>query len=174
MGIPSAVTIHGLWNDGIVRSILGQLYVGVLGRETLRRARRIIANSRFVASSLIRQFPWLQDKTSVVYPGATFTPESDVRAREKGMPIVLLTASQLNRSARRGVEVLLAAFAGYAVIQPDSKLVVVGGGMMARPRATSLRTNSGVISSGMWAPNELPTCCWRRSLRAIVASASCR
>jgi hypothetical protein len=31
-------------------------------------------------------------------------------------------------------------------------------GMMARPRATSLRTNSGVISSGMLAPKLWPGC----------------
>ena len=30
-------------------------------------------------------------------------------------------------------------------------------GMMARPRAISLRTNSGVISSGIFAPKELPS-----------------
>ena len=32
-------------------------------------------------------------------------------------------------------------------------------GMMARPRATSLRTNSGVISLGMAAPKDSPGCC---------------
>ena len=32
-------------------------------------------------------------------------------------------------------------------------------GMMARPRATSSRTNSGVIRSGMLAPQECPGCC---------------
>ena len=31
-------------------------------------------------------------------------------------------------------------------------------GMMARPRATSARTNSGVIASGMFAPNAISAC----------------
>ena len=31
-------------------------------------------------------------------------------------------------------------------------------GMMARPRATSLRTNSAVISFGIAAPNDCPGC----------------
>ncbi len=39
-------------------------------------------------------------------------------------------------------------------------------GMMARPRATSSRTNSGVISSGMAAPKLWPRC-WRPSSSAI-------
>ena len=36
-------------------------------------------------------------------------------------------------------------------------------GMMARPRATSSRTNSGVTRSGMAAPNDCPGCWARRS-----------
>src|SRR5207344_706664 len=32
-------------------------------------------------------------------------------------------------------------------------------GMIARPRATSSRTNAGVISGGMAAPNDWPRCC---------------
>ena len=34
-------------------------------------------------------------------------------------------------------------------------------GMMARPRATSLRTHSGVITFGMVAPKLSPACCWK-------------
>jgi hypothetical protein len=41
-------------------------------------------------------------------------------------------------------------------------------GMMARPRAISLRTNSGVISSGMLAPKFWPGC-WRPSRAAIFS-----
>src|SRR3954452_14543425 len=33
-------------------------------------------------------------------------------------------------------------------------------GMMARPRATSERTNSGVMSLGILAPNDSPGCWW--------------
>ena len=36
-------------------------------------------------------------------------------------------------------------------------------GMMARPRATSSRTNSGVMVSGRLAPKDWPRC-WRRTL----------
>src|SRR5205823_13297111 len=35
-------------------------------------------------------------------------------------------------------------------------------GLIARPRATSSRTNSRVISHGVVAPNDSPACCWRR------------
>src|SRR5215211_3899373 len=41
-------------------------------------------------------------------------------------------------------------------------------GMMARPRATSARTNSAVISLGMFAPKEWPGWAKRRSFRAIA------
>src|SRR3954454_14222236 len=40
-------------------------------------------------------------------------------------------------------------------------------GMMARPCDISLLTNSGVISCGTAAPNELPGCCCARELRAM-------
>lgn len=40
-------------------------------------------------------------------------------------------------------------------------------GMMARPRATSERTNSGVISAGMLAPKKCWPLCWRVSSLAI-------
>src|SRR6202043_4290847 len=36
-------------------------------------------------------------------------------------------------------------------------------GMMARPRATSERTNSGVISGGIDAPNDSPGWAWERA-----------
>ena len=39
-------------------------------------------------------------------------------------------------------------------------------GMMARPRATSLRTNSGVISAGRLAPKACPGC-WRSIMSAM-------
>ena len=39
-------------------------------------------------------------------------------------------------------------------------------GMIARPSATSCRTNSGVMWAGMRAPNALPGCCWLDTLRA--------
>src|SRR6202030_2157370 len=39
-------------------------------------------------------------------------------------------------------------------------------GMMARAQATSLLTNSGVISCGMLAPKDVPGWAWRRSLDA--------
>ena len=42
-------------------------------------------------------------------------------------------------------------------------------GMMARPRATSSRTNSGVIASGIAAPKDSPGC-WRR----ISIAPACR
>ncbi len=35
-------------------------------------------------------------------------------------------------------------------------------GRMARPRAISSRTHSGVISVGIAAPKALPVCCWNR------------
>jgi hypothetical protein len=38
-------------------------------------------------------------------------------------------------------------------------------GMMARPRATSLLTNSGVMLSGMAAPKDSPRCCFRSNSR---------
>ena len=41
-------------------------------------------------------------------------------------------------------------------------------GMIARPRATSLRTNSGVIASGMLAPYDWPGC-WRVRSLAIFS-----
>ena len=37
---------------------------------------------------------------------------------------------------------------------------LIFAGIMARPRATSSRTNSGVISFGMFAPHGLPGCWW--------------
>src|SRR5688500_3453693 len=37
-------------------------------------------------------------------------------------------------------------------------------GMIARPRATSARTNSGVISLGILAPKLSPGCWWRREV----------
>ncbi len=47
-------------------------------------------------------------------------------------------------------------------------------GMIARPRATSSRTNSGVISAGMEAPRLCPGC-WRHSeLRGPAAVSSMR
>ncbi len=47
-------------------------------------------------------------------------------------------------------------------------------GMIARPRATSSRTNSGVISAGIAAPKERPGC-WRQSeLRGPAAVSSIR
>ena len=45
-------------------------------------------------------------------------------------------------------------------------------GMMARPRATSLRTNSGVISRGIAAPNERPACWCQRESRGGLAGAA--
>src|SRR4051812_8256429 len=38
-------------------------------------------------------------------------------------------------------------------------------GIIARPRATSARTNSAVIPPGMFAPNEWPTCWCAREFR---------
>jgi hypothetical protein len=43
------------------------------------------------------------------------------------------------------------------IIGSDSGWLMLAG-MMARPRATSERTNSGMISSGIAAPKELPGC----------------
>ena len=42
-------------------------------------------------------------------------------------------------------------------------------GMMARPRATSSRTNSGVISAGMAAPNDSPGCWRHQQLEHLLA-----
>ena len=39
-------------------------------------------------------------------------------------------------------------------------------GMIARPRATSCRTNSGVMTGGIAAPNACPGCCCWSTLRA--------
>src|ERR1041385_536096 len=50
------------------------------------------------------------------------------------------------------------------IIGSDSGWLMLHG-MIARPRATSARTNSGVIGLGIDAPNDSPACCWRRSFR---------
>src|SRR6185295_20424822 len=53
------------------------------------------------------------------------------------------------------------------IIGSDSGWLMLAG-IIARPRATSERTNSGVISFGMEAPNEWPRCWCERSLRRIA------
>src|SRR4029079_1508173 len=53
------------------------------------------------------------------------------------------------------------------IIGSDSGWLMLAG-IIARPRATSERTNSGVISFGMEAPNEWPRCWCERSLRWIA------
>ena len=45
-------------------------------------------------------------------------------------------------------------------------------GMIARPRATSSRTNSGVISLGIEAPSPWPGCCLQSELRGPAAVSS--
>ena len=52
-------------------------------------------------------------------------------------------------------------------------------GMIARPRATSSRTNSGVTNSGIEAPKDWPRCWWSKesldaSVRARRPRSSCR
>ena len=47
------------------------------------------------------------------------------------------------------------------IMGSDSGWLMLAG-MMARPRATSSRTNSGVIAFGIAAPNACPGCCRRR------------
>ena len=46
-------------------------------------------------------------------------------------------------------------------------------GMMARPRATSSRTNSGVMTAGIAAPNDWPAC-WANRPGSVSRSASSR
>src|SRR2546423_8442591 len=55
------------------------------------------------------------------------------------------------------------------IIGSDSGWLMFAG-MMARPRATSERTNSGVISRGMDAPNEWPECWWESAVRSVIGS----
>src|SRR5437660_4625069 len=55
------------------------------------------------------------------------------------------------------------------IIGSDSGWLMLAG-MMARPRATSERTNSGVISGGMLAPNCSPRCWWERAVRSVIGS----
>src|SRR5882762_9321654 len=53
------------------------------------------------------------------------------------------------------------------IIGSDSGWLTFAG-MMARPRATSSRTNSGVTYDGMEAPNDWPRCWWNRESRSSL------
>src|SRR5690554_3325222 len=59
------------------------------------------------------------------------------------------------------------------IIGSDSGWLILQG-MIARPAATSARTNSGVISSGSRAPKPWPACWWPRMRSTSSEPSACR
>lgn len=131
--VPGVITVHDLSNythPGV--HSLRSAVAGRLFPRHLRKARRIITDSRYTASRLKDFFPWTEDRITVVHLGVS---ESFRRVEDGG---VLRSVAERYRlpsrfmlflgtvEPRKNLDRLLAAFAGCAGEIPHS-LVIAGG-----------------------------------------------
>jgi hypothetical protein len=82
------------------------------------------------------------------------------------------SSSMLDATALLPILALIFTRKFRPMIMGSSSGWLMFAGMMARPLATSSRTNSGVIRFGVFAPKFIPGCWWRRLLRGLRGDSS--
>ena len=118
------VTVYDLSFDRLPQMCSpGVLRLGGVVGTTMRRAQRIITASAFTASEIAALYPDVADRVRVVPVGVRevfFAPRPAPKAAE---PYLAFLG---NLELRKGIDVLLDAFAAVHEQRPDARLVLIG------------------------------------------------
>jgi glycosyltransferase involved in cell wall biosynthesis len=127
LNIPLFLTLHDARTVGISKEIdgAGQLFDNVIGNRVMRRADRIIANSKWTLDVTVpRDYP--RERTEVIFNGVDTKKFKKIKTDlkdELGCEFLSTTVCRL--IPQKGVEYLIRAMRG---IKRDYKAVIVGRG----------------------------------------------
>lgn len=138
---PSVVTVHDLSFEHLPEEIGARqrLRRRILARQAVRRASRVLADTRAIADELIARYRLPPSAVGVVPLGLdpAFRPSTDEagdleRLREHGLapPYLLVVGAVL---PRRRVDLAVAAFAAVAAEHPELRLLIAGPNRLPRP-----------------------------------------
>jgi glycosyltransferase involved in cell wall biosynthesis len=122
VGVPVLVSVHGADIDAYADApALQRFYC----RLIMRGATRVIACSEALARHTLAAFPMLGDRVTCVYNGLDLAQPQTPQPIGLPHPFVLSVCRHVRK---KGIDVLLRAFARIAGELPDTSLVLVGGG----------------------------------------------